>query len=167
VVCWYIGVPLIQRLADVDYALAELETTSEGGEYGAIPLITDSQGITLFSVDQCRAAHVEKDSKLKVRRGASAMRQEPENREKLFRGYRILEPEEVPQGGRELYWMDEDEGLPEIVLDFGDDESMLVEERGGEELAYKYSGDEAVYVHSGEQPGCNDYDMDQYFSFPH
>ena len=40
--------------------------TSEGSEYGAIPLVTDLQGNTLFSVDQCQAAHVEKDSKPKV-----------------------------------------------------------------------------------------------------
>jgi len=151
--------------------------TSEGGEYGAIPLVTDSQGNTLFSVDQCRAAHVERDLKPKVRRGASATCQEPGDQGKIFRGYRILEPEEQPRGGRELYQMEEDdEGL---ALDLEDDERMLVDQRGGEEavyehdreeavyghggeeVAYEYGGEEAAYVHGGELAGySNDYNME-------
>ena len=137
---------------DVDYTLEELEMTSEGGEYRAIPLITDSQGNTLFSVDQCWAAHMERDSKLKVHQGALASCQEPGDQGKTFRGYRILEPEEQPRGGRELYQMEEDdEGLPEIVLDLGDDKRMLVDGCGGEEAVYKHSGGEAVYGHGGEE----------------
>lgn len=143
--------------------------TSEGGEYGAIPLITDSGGNTLVSVDQCRAAHAERDIKPKVRRGASAACEDP-NKGKTFLGYRIVEPEERPRGGRELYRMEEDEGLPEMALVFEEDESMLVEEQGPEELAYHdYRGGDATYERGGgdrayERGGVHarysDYDME-------
>ena len=137
-----------------------METTSDGGKYGAIPLITDSEGNALLSVDQCRAAHVERDSKPKARQGASAMRQEPEKRERVFRGYRIVEPEEAPHGGRELYQMEEDEGLPEIAVVYEDEEGMVVDEHGGEEQGYEYGGDELMYECGGELGGYNDYDME-------
>ena len=47
--------------------------------------------------------------------------------------------------------MEEDEGLPEIVLDFGNDECMLVDEHAGEEAAYKYGREEVVYEHNREE----------------
>ena len=133
----------------VDYLLAELEMTSEGSEYGAIPLITDSEGNTLVSVDQCRAAHAERDIKLKNRRGVSAVREDPD-KGKTFQGYRIVEPEERPQGERELYRMEEDEGLPEMALVYEEDESRLVEEQGPEGVAYDdYWGGDATYERGG------------------
>ena len=85
---------LYSEIADIDYTLEELEITSEGGEYGAILLVTDLQGNTLFSVNQCWAAHLERDSKLKVHWGASVMHQEPGDQGKTFQGHQILEPEE-------------------------------------------------------------------------
>ena len=149
--------------------LAELEMTSEGGAYGAIPLITDTSRNTLFSVDQCRAAHAERDSKPKVRRGTSATRQDPDNGKK-FLGYHILEPEERPRGGRELYRMEEDEGLPEVAVVLGDDESMMVDEQVAEEVGYEEygagdvmyerSGDDVGYEHGGTLAEYNDYDME-------
>jgi len=72
--------------------------TSQGGAYGAIPLITGSKGNTLVSVDQCRAAHAERDIKPKVRQGASAAREDPD-KGKTFLGYCVVEPEERPRGG--------------------------------------------------------------------
>lgn len=74
--------------------LAELEMTSQGGAYGTIPLITNSEGNTLVSVDQCRAAQ---DIKLK-HQGASAAREDPD-KGKPFLGYCVVEPEERPRGG--------------------------------------------------------------------
>ena len=143
---------LYSEIADIDYTLEELEMTSEGGEYGAIPLVTDLHGNTLFSVDQCRAAHLERDSKPKVRQGASATRQEPGDQGKTFQGHRILELEERPQGGRELYQMEEeDEGFCEVALDFEGDERMLVDEHDGEEVVYKCGGEEVVYGHGGKE----------------
>jgi hypothetical protein len=143
--------------------------TSEGGEYGAIPLITDSGGNTLVSVDQRWAAHAERDIKPKVRQGASAVREDPD-KGKTFQGYHIVEPEERPWGGRELYRMEEDEGLPEMALVFEEDESMLVEEQGPEGVAYDdYRGGDAMYERGGgdgayerggAHAGCSDYDME-------
>ena len=46
---------------------------------------------------------------------------------------------------------EDDEGLPEIMLDLGDDEPMLVDEHSGEEAVYRHSREEAVYGHSGEE----------------
>jgi len=149
--------------------LAELEMTSQGGAYGTIPLITDSEGNTLVSVDQCRAAHAERDIKPKVRRGASAAREDPD-KGKTFLGCRIVEPEERPRGGRELYRMEEDEGLPEMGLVFEEDERMLVEERGPEgveyddyregDAMYKHGGGDGAYEHGGAHARYTDYDME-------
>ena len=103
---------------------------------------------------------MERDSKPKARQDASATCQEPEKQERVFRGYRIVEPEEAPHGGRELYWMEEDEGLPEIAVVYEDDEGMVVDECGGEERGYEYGGDESMYECGGELGGYNDYDME-------
>ena len=93
--------------------LAKLEMTSQVVAYGTIPLITDSERNTLVSVDQCWAAHAKRDIKLKVHQGALAVRKDLD-KGKTFLGYYIMEPEERPQGRRELYQIEEDEGLPEM-----------------------------------------------------
>ena len=133
------------------WLLEESMMTSEGSVYGAIPLIINLDRNTLFSVDQCQAAHAEKDLKPKARRGASATCQVSGERERVFRGYHILEPEEQPWGGRELYRMEEDEGLLEIALDYWDDESILADGHSGDGVVHGGGGKELAYEHGREE----------------
>ena len=46
---------------------------------------------------------------------------------------------------------EEDEGFPEVALDFEGDECMLVDKHNGEKVAYKRGGEEVVYGHGGKE----------------
>jgi hypothetical protein len=90
-----------------------------------VGLVVDDNDVILFAVGDLRSTLASKtdpaedddDESLEPAGQDVNMRRPVDDRS--FRGYRIVEPNEIPRGGKELYAIGEDHHFPEIALDLG------------------------------------------------
>ena len=90
----------------------------------SIGLVVDDKKIILFAVGDLRSNSLSKtelvedeDLEWPEPLQPDVIYSQPPVVDRTFRGYRILEPGETARGGKELYAMEKDQGLPEITLD--------------------------------------------------